>query len=159
MQAQQQAAAEKQKKIDDYNERLADCGDFIDGLIKLEDKYLSEINDLTNKFNSEKNNVTLKKSYSDKASEITNEWINDFSKLKVPSFLNEYFNLELDALSANKLTWDSFMDSSLDWDKLQNDKQSAVIKANKAFERVIQDFNDEASLLGQTIPYPDFNNN
>ncbi|MHB8277095.1 MAG: serine/threonine-protein kinase [Candidatus Humimicrobiaceae bacterium] len=143
----------------DYNERLADYGGFRDGLIKLEDKYTSKIDDLRNKFNSEKNNMILKKSYSDKASEIMNEWINDFTKLKVPSFLNEYFNLQLDYLSVYKLTWDSFMDSSLDWDKLQNDSQSADIKANKAFERVMQDFNDEANLLGQTIPYPGFNNN
>ncbi len=75
---------------------------------KLDSEYSCEIDNLVSSFDKERENIEEKVGYARKIEEKYNEFIKDFSKIEIPSFLRDAFSYKLDSLEKEKLFFNRF---------------------------------------------------
>jgi len=160
---EEERLSEIQKRIKDYLERVDELFNYINEMSQVEDKYLESINNLIDKFNNETDNLDKKATYSELLVEKYDNWLKDISIIKVPEFLMNSYNYELEGLNKSKLQFNNFAERveykqynrESDFGELSSESNIAHIKAKKEFDIVIKKFNKEAEELGLAEPFPD----
>lgn len=153
--------AEIQKKIDDYYKRLNEWDKYATTSSTVLLPHDDKISELLEKIHqaTENNEWDKCEVYDELIADEYDEMISDLSKINVPEFAKEEFNLYLDFLFNSKeyFKYMSFGEKNFDAAKaenLNNERSAAIIKATKEIERIKQTFNKEAEELGLSIPFP-----
>jgi len=97
----------KTDKSRDKN-RINRFNNFRRSYFKLTNEYSKEIDSLVKSFDNEKGSIETKINYAIMIAEKYNVFIQEFSKMKTPGFLNDAFNYELEHLNKEKIFFTNF---------------------------------------------------
>ncbi len=154
---------ENNEEIDDYNNRLNEYTIFVTSIYELDDKYLDEEKNLSNKFNNS-NEISKAVVYAELLVELYEDWYGDISEVKVPDFMEKVYGYILEYISNRKL-WNEYYSRNAenntgDANKLleyENEQRLSYTKMQKEYEIVMDDFNEEAESLGLPLPFTESN--
>ena len=154
---------ENNEEIDDYNNRLNEYTIFVTSIYELDDKYLDEEKNLSNKFNNS-NEISKAVVYAELLVELYEDWYGDISEVKVPDFIEKVYGYILEYISNRKL-WNEYYSRNAenntgDANKLleyENEQRLSYTKMQKEYEIVMDDFNEEAESLGLPLPFTESN--
>jgi len=152
----------KQEQIEDLKERVEEFDEYSIACREISDRYADTINNLTDKFNNEKDNLDKKATYAELISEEYEKWFSDYSKISAPSFIKDAYNYRLEYLSKSKLSLKKFADrinykrydEPDDWEEFQSETTLLDTKYWNEVKIILKSFNKEAEELGLQKPYP-----
>lgn len=118
--------------------RIKQFNDFRSNHYKLSNKYSGDIKNLVNKFDEEKYDFEEKVNYAIDIAEKYNEYLNEFSKMKVPAFLKDVFNFEVEHLNKEKLFFTNFslMSKPEELEKISNESNQAYENFNRELNTI-----------------------
>lgn len=88
--------------------RIIQFNDFRSNYYRLSNKYSGDIQSLVKKFDEEKYDFEEKVNHAIDIAEKYNEYLKEFSEIKVPGFLKDTFNFEKEHLNKEKLFFTKF---------------------------------------------------
>lgn len=88
--------------------RVEQFNNFRRDYFKLNSKYSGDINNLVKIFDSERENIEEKINYAIEIADKYDNFIEDFSKIEVPTFMADAFNYKMDNLNKEKLFFTEF---------------------------------------------------
>jgi len=153
---EQQVYVEKQKRINDYRERLRKWRVLRNDGVRLYDKHIKFINDLIEK-NINENNTDKQIVYCELIADEYKQWFDDYSILKVPNFAKEFYEFELEYLLKEYEVWSYLSEGPKNFEEnkansLSSEAELLKIKAVKEKERIEQNFIEEAEDLDLAKP-------
>jgi len=149
-----------EKEKDDYFEKLNKYEDFVNNLAETDNKYFEEENRLYEKFHST-TDISKQVAYAELMMDLYENWFRDVSEIKVPVFMEGTYNYILEFLSNQKLWYEYFTRNAEyntgDPNKLleyENNASLAYTRMQKEYERIYEEFNNEADELGLEKHFP-----
>ncbi len=128
--------SDKEKDID----KVSQINNFKVQYSIISNKYSTDIDRLIKDFDDEKSNINNKIEYAKMLEEKYESISNEFSRIKVTSFLKEIHSFEMEHLNKEKLLFSSFMDlaDKNDLNIISRESNKAHIKFLKGLEKLEQ---------------------
>ncbi len=113
--------------------RIIQFNDFRSNYYRLSNKYSGDIQSLVKKFDEEKYDFEEKVNHAIDIAEKYNEYLKEFSEIKVPGFLKDTFNFEKEHLNKEKLFFTKFslLSKPEELEEISNESNLAYENFNK----------------------------
>ena len=148
------------QEIEEYESKLDDFNTYDREVFLICCDYAEIINTLVEKFNASGSDLDKKTSYADLLAGQYNNWYRDLSAITASGFLKDLHQYRLDRLIKKESWYRYFADNAGKGDinmigELKEEIESAETECEAEYERILEYFNNEASKLGLSEPFPD----